>query len=51
VAYEDRIHIAMGGSAGYPQYLMDKFMRNSIGAIYDDVQARRNGVPSERWAD
>jgi cyclase len=51
VAYEDRIHIAMGGSAGYPQYLMDKFMRNSIGAIYDDVQARRNGVPSDRWAD
>ncbi len=50
VAYEDRIHIAMGGSAGYPQYLIEKLMRGSITAIYEDVQARRGGVPSPRWA-
>ena len=37
VAYEDRIHIAMGGKPGYPQHLIDLFMRGSIGALYDQL--------------
>ena len=39
VAYEDRIHVAMGGSAGYPQHLIDRFMRGSIEAVYDQLVA------------
>ena len=39
VAFEDRIHTAMGGSAGYPQHLIDRFMRGSIEALYDQVRA------------
>lgn len=41
VTYEDRIHIATGESPAYPQYLMDLFITNSIGVIYDQILARR----------
>lgn len=41
VTYEDHIHIATGESPAYPQYLMDLFVRNSIGVIYDQILERR----------
>jgi len=41
IAYPDRIHIAMGGSAGYPASLIDTFMKGSIAALHDQIIARR----------
>ncbi len=41
VRYEDRIHVAMGGSPGYPAHLIEFFMRGSIETIYDQVLQRR----------
>lgn len=41
VTYEDHIHIATGESPAYPQYLMDLFITNSVGVIYDHILARR----------
>jgi cyclase len=40
VTYEDRIHTPIGESPGYPQHLIDLFMRGSIETIYDHVLAR-----------
>lgn len=40
VSYEDRIHVATGSSPGYPQHLIDYFMKGSIEAIYDQVVQR-----------
>jgi len=42
VRYEDRIHVAMGGSPGYPEHLIEFFMKGSIETIYDQV-VQRNG--------
>lgn len=41
VEYEDHIHIATGDSPAYPDYLMDRFMRGSVGIIHDHVLQRR----------
>lgn len=41
VSYEDRIHIPTGGSPGYPQHLIDLFMRRSIETIYDHILEHR----------
>lgn len=37
VAYPDRIHVAMGGSAGYPAVLIETFMKGSIAAVHDQI--------------
>ena len=44
VSYEDRIHVAMGGSPGYPAHLIDHFMKRSIETIYDQVLRRREST-------
>lgn len=44
VGYEDRIHVAMGGSPGYPAHLIDHFMKRSIETIYDQVLRRREST-------
>lgn len=40
VSFEDRIHISTGGSPSYPDHLIEFFMRKSIEAIYDHIEAR-----------
>ena len=41
ITYEDHIHIATGESPAYPDHLMDRFMRGSVGVIYDHILQRR----------
>jgi cyclase len=39
IRYEDLIHAAMGGAAGYPDALIEHFERRSIERIVDDLDA------------
>jgi len=47
VRYEDRIHVAMGGSPGYPAHLIEFFMKGSIETIYDQVLRRRGSAGAQ----
>ena len=44
VTFEDRIHVAMGGSPGYPAHLIDYFMKRSIETIHDQILRRRESA-------
>jgi cyclase len=44
VTYEDRIHTAVNGWTGFPDWLLKIIIERSIERVYDDIQQRR-GVP------
>jgi len=45
VTYEDRIHTAVNGWTGFPDWLLKIIIERSIERIYDDIQRRRGVLP------
>jgi cyclase len=42
VVYEDGIHGAVGGSAGYPKHIARETMRRAVRAVYDNILRMRD---------
>ena len=42
IRFEDRIHVSTGGSPAYPDYLIERFQRQSIETIHDQILERRD---------